>query len=141
LPFPVFLTEYPSTQINLATTDASKAGIYSFRLTVTDSLTGLSNNQVTFQTTLYAVTSLSLDTSTSIPSQIYKVNNVATVLAVPRYTWTPSQATTKFFYTLVAPTPSFVSLIGSGDQSSSVSIFTSDYSKTGDYTVTVQTFE
>jgi len=46
--FPTFITQFPSTKIDLATTDASKAGTYNFRVTVTDSLTGLQNNAVTF---------------------------------------------------------------------------------------------
>ena len=64
---------------------------------------------------MVAITSIDLVSATSIPDQIYKVADPAIVLLVPQYTQIPAIATVKYAYTLIAPTPSFVTLLGAVD--------------------------
>lgn len=85
-PNPTFITEYPTTKINIATTDPAKDGSYDFRLLVTDPLTGLQNSVVTFHVDMHAVSALTLVASTAIPDQVYKVGDPAITLGVPQYT-------------------------------------------------------
>lgn len=84
--FPTFITEYPTTKINIATTDPTKDGSYDFRLLVTDPLTGLQNSVVNFHVDMHAVSALTLVASTAIPDQVYKVGDPAITLGVPQYT-------------------------------------------------------
>lgn len=140
-PIPAFITENPTTQIDVATTDAAKAGAYDFRIVVTDPLTSLQNSNISFHVDMLAITAVTLDALTSIPDQVYKVADPAIVLSVPRYLHTPSISDTKFIYSLVAPTPLFVSLLGTGDQTSQVQIVTGDHSMTALHTVTLQILE
>lgn len=115
-PLAPFITEYPTSKIDVATSDAAQAGAYDFRLRVTDSLTGIQNSVVSFHLDMLVITSFVLDVSTSIQDQVYKVSDPAIVLNVPQYLQTPTKATTKYFYSLVVPTPSFVTMIGPGDE-------------------------
>lgn len=135
--FPGFVTENPSTQIDIASTDPLDAGVYNFRVVATDSLTSLQNNEVLFQVDVVAISTLTLNAPTAIADQVYKVGETAIVLNVPLYTPTPSYADTKFTYSLIAPTPSFVTLVGTGDEASDVQIVTADHANTGTYTVTI----
>jgi hypothetical protein len=80
---------------------------------------------------MVAITALTLNTATAIPDQTYKVADPAIVLAVPTYSWTNSLGQTKFTYTLISPTPSLVTLLGAGNQTSQIQIVTTDYAKTG----------
>lgn len=135
------MTEYPTTQIDIASSDPLDAGVYDFRVFVIDSLTSLSNNEVLFQVDVVAITALTLDAGTAIADQVYKVADTAIVLDAPLYTPTPSYADTKFTYSLIAPTPSFVTQLGAGDETSDVQIVTADHADTGTYTVTIQVYE
>jgi hypothetical protein len=87
-------------------------------LTATDNLTGLKNSDVVFSVEMIAISALTLDAATAIPNQVYKVADPTIVLAVPRYVQTPSNADTSYSYSLVSPTPAFVTLLGTGDQTS-----------------------
>jgi len=46
--FPAFITENPTTTIDIATQDDTQAGTYNFRVTATDSLTSVANSDVVF---------------------------------------------------------------------------------------------
>jgi hypothetical protein len=122
----------------VAIIDAAQAGAYDFRLLVTDTLTSLQNSVVIFHVDMLAITAVVLSVPTSISDQVYKVSDPAIVLNVPQFLHTPSNADTKYVYSLIAPTPSFVTLLGTGDQTSQVQILTSDHSLTAMYTVTIQ---
>ena len=87
-----------------------------------------------------AISALTLIAGSSIADQVYKVGATAIVLDVPLYSLTPSYADSKFFYTLIAPTPSFVTLLGAGDETSDVKIETTNFADVV-YTVTIQVFE
>ena len=87
---------------------------------------------------MVVISSVNLDSSTSIPDQVYKVADPALLIVVPKYLQTPSIASTKYTYTLTNPTPSFVTLVGLGDQTSQLKIATTDYSMTNTYVVTIQ---
>jgi hypothetical protein len=67
---------------------------------------------------MVSITSIDLDTTTSIADQIYKVSDSEVYLNVPQYLVTPTRASTKYTYSLLSPTPEFVTLIGAGDQTS-----------------------
>jgi hypothetical protein len=69
---------------------------------------------------MVAISMLTLRAATTIPDQTYKVADPATVIDVPIYTQTPTNAQTKFTYKLITPTPAFVSLLGPGDDNSKV---------------------
>lgn len=47
--FPPFITQNPTTTIDVATTNAAQSGIYNFRITATESISGFTNADVTFQ--------------------------------------------------------------------------------------------
>ena len=110
--FPVWITEAPTTQITFGTIDANEQGTYTFNVVASDPLTGLQNSDVSFTLELTYAESLVIVTSSIIPDQIYRVGDPATTLNVPLYTHTPANAETNYVYTLIAPTPSFVTLIG-----------------------------
>jgi len=88
-----------------------------------------------------AISALTLIAGSSIADQVYKVGATAIVLDVPQYSLTPSYADSKFFYTLIAPTPSFVTLLGAGDETSDVKIETTNFADLNVHTVTIQVFE
>lgn len=67
---------------------------------------------------MIATSALTVDAATSVPDQIYKVADPAIVLPVPQYVQNPSTADASYSYSLVSPTPSFVTLLGTGDQNS-----------------------
>lgn len=71
-----------------------------------------------FSVEMIAISALNLDSATAILNQIYKVADPAIVLPVPQYVQTPSTADASYSYSLVSPTPSFVTLLGTGDQNS-----------------------
>lgn len=139
--FPGFITANPVTQVEIASTDPMDASIYNLRVVATDSLTGLSNSEVVFTVDVVAISALTLTPGTSIADQVYKVGATAIVLDVPLYSLTPSYADCKFFYTLISPTPSFVTLPGAGDETSDVKIETTNFADTNEFTVTIQAFE
>ena len=62
------------------------------------------------------------------------------MLTVPEYSVEPAIAERKFEYSLVAPTPSFITLVGL-DQNAQIKIETTDLNWTGVHTVTIQVFE
>lgn len=66
-PLPTFITGNPATQIDVATTDAAKAGAYDFRVVVTDPLTSLQNSVVVFHVDMLAITAVTLNAPTAIP--------------------------------------------------------------------------
>jgi hypothetical protein len=66
-PLPTFITGNPATQIDVATTDAAKAGAYDFRVVVTDPLTSLQNSVVVFHVDMLAITAVTLNAATAIP--------------------------------------------------------------------------
>jgi hypothetical protein len=72
----------------------------------------------------------------AIPDQIYKVNDPAIVLSVPKYSYTPANAQSLFVYTLVSPTPALVKLLGT-DQNGSIRIETSNFADTNQHIVTI----
>ena len=123
LPFPTFITEYPTVQIDIATTDHTTEGVYKFKVIATDMLSGLKNNDVLFEVTMISIKDLTLITSTEIAGQIYKVNDPALVLQVPQYSLEPPIAASVFVYQLVSPTPAFITLNGT-DQNASILIET-----------------
>lgn len=90
--FPGFITETPTSQIEIASTDPLDANVYNFRLVVTDTLTGLSNNVVLFEVDVVAISALTLNTVTAVADQVYKVNDAEIVLPVPLYSQTPAYA-------------------------------------------------
>ena len=87
---------------------------------------------------MVAISTLTLRAATAIPDQIYKIADQAIMLEVPVYSQTPTIAETKFTYTVISPTPAFVTLLGTGDDNSKVQIVTYDYAETGFYMVTLQ---
>jgi predicted SpoU family rRNA methylase len=75
-------------------------------------LTGLKNNDVVFDVNMIAIDDIILIDATKIPDQTYKVNDPAILLTVPGYSVVPAIAERKFEYSLVSPTPSFITLVG-----------------------------
>jgi len=139
--FPTWITEEPTTDIEIATKDVSHAGTYDFIIEVSDSLTGLTNNAVVFELELLEITAVDLDSSTAIADQIYRVGDDKIELDVPQYSHTPSNADRKYKYELVSPTPDFVTLTGAGDETSKVKIETTDHAMTDEWTVKIKVTE
>ena len=110
MPFPAFITELPDQDIFIGSSDPTTEGVYNFRIIATDPLTGLQNNEVVFELTIIAIDDVIIIEGTSIPDQIYKVNDPAIVLSVPRYSVEPDVAESLFTYSLVEPTPAFITL-------------------------------
>ena len=52
IPYPVFISQYPTSTIEVQTQDESKVGVYNFKLKVTESISGLENNQNAFLGTI-----------------------------------------------------------------------------------------
>ena len=75
-------------------------------------MTGLQNNEVVFDVNMIAIDDIILIGATTISDQTYKVNDPAILLTVPGYSVEPAIAERKFEYSLVAPTPSFITLAG-----------------------------
>ena len=65
--YPPFITQTPTTTIDIATVDPLQAGVHDFRITATDSLTLVANTDVVFQVQMLAITSIDLDAATAIP--------------------------------------------------------------------------
>ncbi len=112
LPFPAFITEIPTAWIDIGSTDPITEGVYKFKVKAKDPLTGLQNNEVGFEVTMIAIDDLILIDATTIADQKYKVNDSAIVFLVPRFKTEPLIAENFFVYTLVSPTPSFITLVG-----------------------------
>ena len=115
LPFPTFISEIPTTWIEFGTTDLTAVGVYNFKLIAIDSLTGQQNSEVGFEVTIIAIDNLALIDSTAIADQVYKVNDPAIALPVPQYNPEPLIADRFFEYTIVSPTPSFITLDGTNE--------------------------
>jgi hypothetical protein len=69
--------------------------------------------------------------------QTYKVGNSMLIVAVPKYSWYPTQSHTVFVTTKISG-PSCVSIYGSPN---TINIYTTDTTATGNYVVTIQTTE
>ena len=57
-------------------------------------------------------------TSNPIPDQIYRIGDPEILLNVPTYKTSPSGLSAAFIYSIIAPTPSFVNLVGPLDPTS-----------------------
>ena len=82
-PLPSFISSNPTTQIDIATTNPVHAGIYNFRVKVTDTSTGLTNSDVIFKVIMLKITSVDLVAASAIPDQVYHIGNPAISLTVP----------------------------------------------------------
>jgi len=73
IPYPVFISKFPTSTVQVATQDESKVGAYNFKLRVTEPISGLVNDQNTFvcSITTNRVNSLALTTSTQIADFTY----------------------------------------------------------------------
>lgn len=87
------------------------------------------------------ITSIDIDPLTAISDQVYKVSDPALSLPVPQFIPTPALATTAYTYSVITPTPAFVTIIGGTDESSQIQIVSSSEADTGIHTVTIQTYE
>ena len=112
MPFPAFITELPDQDISIGSSDPTTEGVYNFRIIATDPLTGLQNNEVVFELTMIAIDDVTLIEGSAIPDQIYKVNDPAIALSVPQYSVIPDVAQSLLTYSLVEPTPAFITLNG-----------------------------
>jgi hypothetical protein len=61
---------------------------------------------------MIAIDDVTLIEGSAILDQIYKVNDPAIVMLVPRYSVEPDVAQSLFTYLLVEPTPAFITLNG-----------------------------
>jgi len=109
--FPTWITQAPTTNIVLGTTDTSKVGTYLFTLTASDSVSGLTNNSVTFTVIITIKNATSITTSTPT-NQTYLIGSATLSVNLPTYTWYPTQSLTSFTFVLVGA-PSFVTIAGS----------------------------
>ncbi len=112
MPFPAFITELPNQDIFIGSSDPTTEGVYNFRIIATDPLTGLQNNEVVFELTMIAIDDVTLIEGTTIPDQIYKLNDPAIALTVPQYAVQPDVAESLSTYSLVELTPDFITLNG-----------------------------
>jgi hypothetical protein len=71
------------------------------------------NSLVTFEVEVVAITELTLDATTSIADQVYKVGSNEVLINVPQYIVSPLSATPLYVYTTISPTPAFVTITGS----------------------------
>ena len=112
--FPAFITQYPSSKINVMTQETSLAGAYNFKIKATESISGFTNTDDSFKCTIilpnYA-TSLSWITSTLIPDLTYMIGSTQVNLNSPLNNVLPTNADVKYSFTLGASTPSFITLV------------------------------
>jgi hypothetical protein len=113
IPYPTFITQYPTSTIQLQTQDESTIGTYNFKLKVSEPISGLINDQNAFVcsiTTPNRVTSLSWIAATQIADFTYLLSDPELVFDSPSYTFLPVNADTNFAFTLDAQSTFFISL-------------------------------
>lgn len=101
---PDFFSAFSNSAVTVASTDVSHKGTNDYKIKVTDSLTGLQNNEVQFSVVLkvkvYA-TSMALVAGSLIPDQRYYITSSKISLTVPSYSFEPSDAVLNVQYSLV----------------------------------------
>lgn len=114
IPYPAFISRFPTSTVQVATQDESKVGAYNFKLKVTEPISGLVNDQNAFVcsvTTPNRVNSLALITATEIADFTYLLGSPEFVLDSPSYTFLPINADTNFTFSLDASAPAFITLV------------------------------
>jgi len=138
---PAFITTFSNSSLTVATIDKTQAGSYSYRIKVTESVSGLVNTAVAFTLQLtvkiYA-TDMNLVPSSIIAPQNYLISDSPLVLLAFQYSFVPNNAILNVEYSLVSP-PSFVSLVLSGG--TWVKVETTNTAHTGSYVIEVKTID
>ena len=114
IPYPVFISKFPTSTVQVATQDESKVGAYNFKLKVTEPISGLVNDQNAFVcsiTTPNRVNSLALIEAAQVADFTYLLGSPEFVLDSPSYTFLPINADTNFTFSLNASTPAFITLV------------------------------
>ena len=113
IPYPVFISKFPTLTVQVATQDESKVGAYNFKLKVTEPISGLVNDQNAFVcliTTTNRVNSLAFIIATQVADFTYLLGSPEFVLDSPSYTFLPINADTNFTFSLDASAPAFITL-------------------------------
>ena len=113
IPYPVFISQYPTSTIEVQTQDESQVGVYNFKLKVKESISGLENDQNAFVGTITLanrVTSLTLIEGTEIADFTYLLGSPDLIFDSPSYAFLPVDANTQFTFSLDALTPTFITL-------------------------------
>ena len=114
IPYPAFISKFPTSTVQVQTQDESKVGAYNFKLKVTEPISGLVNDQNAFVcsiTTPNRVNSLTLITATQIADFTYLLGSPEFVLDSPSLTFLPINADTNFTFSLDASAPFFISIV------------------------------
>jgi hypothetical protein len=103
--YPAFISQYPTSTVQVVTQDESTIGDYSFQLKVTEPISGLDNDQNAFVCTITSpnrLTSLSLVNATKIADFTYLLGSPELVFDSTSYTFLPIDADTKFTFSFDA---------------------------------------
>ena len=106
-------------------------------MTATDTISGLSNNDVVFTIDVQIMNATSITNATTPPDTIYLIGSGMTPLNLPTYTWFPVESPTIFSYALVGA-PTFVTIGGAPEE---IQVQTVNYADTGSYLITIETTE
>ena len=136
----MFINEFPTTNLIVATQDVSNIGVFNFKLQATESITGLINDTnmftVTIQEPIYT-TDLNLVTGTAIADFTYWITEAEILTASPQYIPVPANADRQLSYTLDPATPAFVTLVADPSGIPNVRVFSSSNSDIGAYSISV----
>lgn len=120
----------------------SDAGTKNFKIKVTDTETGLSNNDVSTEVVMTAkiyATVQTLDIGTDISDQEYLVGATKLSIPAPTYTFSPADAVLNVVYSLVSA-PEYVQLNSIGGKTF-IEVYSSDVTITDVITIEVKTLD
>jgi hypothetical protein len=103
--YPAFISQYPTSTVQVVTQDESTIGDYSFQLKVTEPISGVVNDQNAFVCTITSpnrLTSLSLVNAIKIADFTYLLGSPELVFDSPSYNFLPIDADTKFTFSFDA---------------------------------------
>jgi hypothetical protein len=139
-PFPAFINQQPTTQLVVATQNVVFIGDYDLQIKVTESISGLNNDENSFVLSIlepiYA-DSLVLVEGTSITDFTYTINENQVQVSVPLFTPLPADADLHYVYSLHASCPSFVTLSDQSNALPNLLIESSSNSDLGTYDIII----
>lgn len=136
----MYINEFPTTDLIVATQDVSKIGVFNYKLQATESITGLINDTNLFTVTILEpiyTTDLTLVTGTAIADFTYWITETEILTASPRYTPVPANADKQLSYTLDPSTPAFVTLVADPSGIPNVRVFSSSNNDIGAYSISI----